>query len=42
MREEKGFRMEVEEIRKRITDKTRLIIINSPHNPTGAVMNKKK
>mgnify|MGYP001560897902 FL=1 len=42
LREEKGFRMEVEEIRKRITDKTRLIIINSPHNPTGAVMNKKE
>ena len=42
LREEKGFRMEVEEIRKRITDKTRLIIINSPHNPTGAVMNKEE
>ena len=42
LREENGFRMEAEEIRKRITDKTRLIIINSPHNPTGAVMNKEE
>lgn len=38
LREENGFRMLPEDIESRITDKTRLIIINSPHNPTGAVM----
>ncbi|UCF00117.1 MAG: aminotransferase class I/II-fold pyridoxal phosphate-dependent enzyme [Planctomycetota bacterium] len=38
LREENGFHIEAEEIRKRITDKTRLIIINSPQNPTGAVL----
>lgn len=42
LREENGFRTEAEEIRKRITEKTRLIIINSPHNPTGAVMDKEE
>lgn len=26
------------EVRKRITDKTRMIMLNSPHNPTGAVL----
>lgn len=42
LREEGGFRMEPKEVKKQITDKTRLIIINSPHNPTGAVMNKEE
>jgi len=36
--EKDGFRMNPDEIRKRITGRTRLIILNSPHNPTGAVM----
>ncbi len=34
---EKGFELRAEEVIKRITDKTKLIIINSPTNPTGAV-----
>ena len=38
LREENGFRMNPEDVRKCITDKTRLIIINSPQNPTGSVM----
>ena len=38
LREENGFRMSPEDIEAAITDKTRLIIINSPNNPTGAVM----
>jgi methionine aminotransferase len=29
-----------EEVKEKITDKTKAIIINSPHNPTGAVINK--
>src|SRR5271168_4602996 len=38
VRKENGFAIDVEEI-KRLTDRnTKLVLINSPHNPTGAVM----
>ena len=38
VRKENGFAIDVEEI-KRLTDgNTKLMLINSPHNPTGAVM----
>jgi len=36
-----NFRFDPIEIEKRITPKTRLIVINSPSNPTGAVYSKK-
>ena len=36
--ESNKFRMDPDDLRKRITSKTRLIILNSPSNPTGAVM----
>lgn len=32
------YRINWDEVRKRVTPKTRLIMINSPHNPTGAVL----
>lgn len=32
------FHIDWEEVRKMISSKTRMIIINSPHNPTGAVL----
>jgi len=32
------FHIDWEEVRKMVTSKTRMIIINSPHNPTGAVL----
>jgi aspartate/methionine/tyrosine aminotransferase len=38
LKEENKFRMNPEDVANAITDKTRLIIINSPHNPTGSVM----
>ena len=38
LREENQFRMNPDDVRKRITEKTRLIIINSPNNPTGSRM----
>jgi methionine aminotransferase len=34
---EPDFRIDWEDVRKMITSRTRLIIINSPHNPTGSV-----
>lgn len=36
--EKNEFKMKPEDVSQRITDKTKLIIINSPQNPTGAVM----
>ena len=37
LRRETGYQYEVEEVRAAITPRTRAIIINTPHNPTGAV-----
>ena len=41
LREERDFRLDVEELANLINDRTKLIIINSPHNPTGGVLNKR-
>ncbi len=38
LREEKDFRLDTNELVDRITDRTRLIILNSPHNPTGSML----
>ena len=38
LRESNQFRLNPDDLRKQITSKTRLIILNSPSNPTGAVM----
>lgn len=38
LKEENEFRMDPEDVRSRITDRTKLIVINSPQNPTGSVM----
>ncbi|MCL5005086.1 MAG: pyridoxal phosphate-dependent aminotransferase [Acidobacteria bacterium] len=37
-REEDGFAVRAEDVEKLVTPKTKLIIINSPNNPTGAVV----
>jgi aspartate/methionine/tyrosine aminotransferase len=37
IREDKDFRLDVNEVRDAIINRTKLIIINSPHNPTGGV-----
>jgi aspartate aminotransferase len=38
LREENDFRMDVNELKDLVTDKTRYVIINSPQNPTGGVL----
>lgn len=38
LREEKEFRFDADEFRSLVTDRTRLIILNSPQNPTGGVL----
>jgi aspartate/methionine/tyrosine aminotransferase len=40
LREETGFSFSAGEILEQITSKTRLIIVNSPSNPTGGVVDK--
>jgi len=32
------YKIDWNEVRKKISDKTRMIMLNSPHNPTGAVL----
>ncbi|MTI84608.1 MAG: pyridoxal phosphate-dependent aminotransferase [Firmicutes bacterium] len=39
-REENGFKLTPQELRSALTDRTRLIVLNSPSNPTGAVYTK--
>ncbi len=39
--EKDGFRIQPDEVEKRITKKTKAIIVSSPANPTGSVMRKK-
>ncbi len=38
LREELNFSLDVDELRDLVTEKTRLIIINSPQNPTGGIL----
>jgi aspartate/methionine/tyrosine aminotransferase len=41
LREERGFSFDVAELAAKITERTKLIILNSPHNPTGGVLDEK-
>ncbi|HKN16501.1 MAG TPA: pyridoxal phosphate-dependent aminotransferase [Candidatus Sulfotelmatobacter sp.] len=41
LREDHDFSLDVNELAALITDRTRLIILNSPQNPTGGVMQRK-
>ena len=38
LNEENGFQMDLDEIRAKITDKTRAVVIITPNNPTGGVL----
>lgn len=36
---ESGFRFDLDALESLVTDRTKMIVINSPHNPTGALLN---
>lgn len=38
--EEKNFRFTANDLRERVTDRTRLLILNYPHNPTGGTLDR--
>lgn len=40
LREADDFQISREQLEQAITDRTRLLIVNNPHNPTGTVLNK--
>jgi len=41
LREQRDFRLDVNELASLITERTKLIIINSPQNPTGGVLTRR-
>ena len=41
LREERDFGLNPDELASLITDRTKLVILNSPHNPTGGVLPRK-
>ena len=41
LREDRDFSIDVKEFASLINDRTKLIILNSPHNPTGGILTKK-
>jgi aspartate aminotransferase len=40
LREDQDFRFSIDDLKSLITPRTRMLIINSPHNPTGGVLTK--
>jgi aspartate aminotransferase len=38
LREESGFRMDLDELESLVTPKTKMLIVNTPQNPTGGVL----
>ena len=38
LRAEQGFRMQAADVAARVTPRSRVLFLNSPHNPTGAVL----
>lgn len=38
LRESVGFRFQIDELKARVSDKTKLLILNSPQNPTGGAL----
>lgn len=42
LRPENGFRMQAADLEKAVTPKSRVLLLNTPHNPTGAVLSAKE
>jgi arginine:pyruvate transaminase len=42
LRPEKGFRMQAADLEKVITPKAKVLLLNTPHNPTGAVLSEQE
>ncbi|MDK1341988.1 pyridoxal phosphate-dependent aminotransferase [Streptomyces sp. 378] len=40
--EDSRFRLDLDELRDAVTDRTRLLLINTPHNPTGTVLTREE
>ena len=38
VREKRGFSLDVNELKDKLTPRTKMVILNSPHNPTGGVI----
>ncbi|AVH57460.1 MULTISPECIES: pyridoxal phosphate-dependent aminotransferase [Streptomyces] len=38
----RSFRLDLDELRDAVTDRTRLLLINTPHNPTGTVLTREE
>ena len=36
--ESRNWRMDLDELARRVSSKTKVVVINSPHNPTGGVL----
>ncbi len=39
---EKGFELDLKKIEESVSDRTKMIVLNNPHNPTGAVFSEKE
>ncbi|EHN72197.1 aminotransferase [Streptomyces coelicoflavus ZG0656] len=39
---EGAFRLDLDELRDAVTDRTRLLLLNTPHNPTGTVLTREE
>lgn len=42
VREQHGFRLQAADLEKAITPRSRVLLLNSPHNPTGAMLSKQE
>jgi aspartate/methionine/tyrosine aminotransferase len=40
LRESNGFRLDAADLQKRITKRTKVLVLCSPHNPTGAILSR--
>ena len=40
LRKDSGFTLDVDELRSRVTPRTKMVILNSPNNPTGSILHK--